>query len=243
LLTNDDGIKAEGLAALKKELSRIADVWVVAPEGEQSAVSHSLTLQRPVEVKKISDKTFSVDGTPADAVTIAVGGILKKKPDLLISGINHGPNLGEDVTYSGTVAGAIEGTLMEIPSIAVSIFDLDCSNFEQAAKFVKKLALFIHRKGLPKDTFLNVNIPARRTKLEKYEITKLGTKMRRKVELKKVDFRNRSFWWIGKENTSWARTPGTDRSVVKEGKISITPLHLDLTAHAMIEGIKQWKII
>lgn len=243
LLTNDDGIKAQGLAALKEELSRIADVWVAAPEGEQSAISHSLTLQKPLELKKISDRTFSISGTPADAVTIAVYGILQDKPDLLISGINHGLNLGEDVTYSGTVAGAMEGTLMGIPSIAVSVFDNGSSHFKQAAKFVRKLALLVCKEGLPKGTFLNVNIPAKRGKLEKYEITKLGTKTKRKVELKEVDFRNRSFWWIGKENTSWDRISGTDCSAVRKGKVSITPLHLELTAHKAMERIKLWKII
>jgi len=243
LLTNDDGIGAFGLVALKKELSKIADVWVVAPEGEQSAISHSLTLQRPLEVKRISDKTFSINGTPTDAVMVAVYGILKKRPDLLVSGINHGPNLGDDVTYSGTVAGAIEGSLMGIPSIAVSVFDPDSSHFAKSAKFVKQLILFIHKKRLPKGTFLNVNIPAKTGKLEGYEITRLGKKRKRKVELKKVNSRDRSFWWIGKENTSWIQTSGTDCWAIKRGKVSITPLHLDLTDQKTIDLIRQWKII
>ena len=242
LLTNDDGIKAEGLRALKKELSKTAEVWVVAPAGEQSAISHSLTLKKQLEVKKISDKTFSVNGTPTDAVMIGVYGILKKKPDLLVSGINHGPNLGEDVTYSGTVAGAIEGSLMGIPSIAVSVSDLDSSYFTKAAKFVKKLTLLIHKKGLPKGTLLNVNIPAKKGKLEGYEITRLGKKRKRKVELKKINSRNRSFWWIGNENTSWINSSGTDCSAVKRGKVSITPLHLDFTDHKSINLIRQWEI-
>ncbi len=243
LLTNDDGIKAEGLIALQKEISGIAEVWVVAPEGEQSAISHSLTLHRPLEVKKISAKTFSINGTPSDAVIVGVYGILKKKPDLLISGINHGPNLGEDVTYSGTVAGAMEGSLMGIPSIAVSVFDLNSSYFEKAARFIRKLALFISKKGLPKETLLNVNIPAKRGKLEGYEITRLGKKTKREVKLKNVNSRNKSFWWIGKENTSWMVGSGTDFSAVKRGKVSITPLHLDLTDHKKIDRIKEWKII
>lgn len=243
LLTNDDGIKAEGLIALKKEISRIAEVWVVAPEGEQSAISHSLTLHRPLEVKKISTKTFSINGTPSDAVIVGVLGILKKKPNLLISGINHGPNLGEDVTYSGTVAGAMEGALMGIPSIAVSVSDLGSSYFAKAARFIRKLALFISKKGLPKDTLLNVNIPAKRGKLEGYEITKLGKKMKREVELKNVNSRGKSFWRIGKENTRWVIASGTDCSAVEKGKVSITPLHLDLTDHKEIDRIKKWKSI
>jgi len=242
LLTNDDGIKAEGLIALRKEFSRTGEVWVVAPEGEQSAISHSLTLQKPLEVRKVSDRTFSINGTPADAVTVAVYGILKKKPDLIVSGINHGPNLGEDVTYSGTVAGAMEGSLMGIPSIAVSVFKVDSAHLEEAARFVRKLALFVGKKGLPGGTFLNVNMPATRGKLEKYEVTKLGKKLKRRVELKKVNFRNRSFWLIGKENTNWSRASGTDWSAVKRGRVSITPLQLDLTNYGVIDQMKGWKI-
>jgi 5'-nucleotidase len=241
-LTNDDGIRAEGLIALRKELSKMAEVWVVAPEGEQSAISHSLTLQRPLEVKKISERTFTINGTPTDAVMVGVYGILKKKPDLVISGINHGPNLGEDVTYSGTVAGAMEGSLLGIPSIAVSVFDCGITYFTKAAKFIRKLVLFIHKEGLPKGTFLNVNIPAKKRKLDKYEITRLGKKTKRKVELKKINSRGRSFWWIGKENTNWTEASGTDCSTIRKGKISLTPLHLDLTDHKMIDRIKQWKI-
>lgn len=242
LLTNDDGIKAEGLITLRKEVSRIAEVWVVAPEDEQSAISHSLTLQKPLEVKKMSDRTFSISGTPADAVTIGVYGILKKKPDLLISGINHGPNLGEDVTYSGTVAGAMEGSLMGIPSIAVSVFAVGSSNFKETARFVRRLVLFIKKKGLPKGALLNINIPVTRGTLEKYEITRLGKKMKRKVELKKANFRSRDFWWIGKENTDWSRASGTDWSAIKSGKVSITPLQLDLTDHEAIDQIRTWKL-
>ncbi len=243
LLTNDDGIKAEGLLTLKKELSRIAEVWVVAPEGEQSAISHSLSLHRPLEVKKISDRTYSINGTPTDAVMLGVHGILKKKPDVLVSGINHGPNLGDDVTYSGTVAGAMEGLLMGIPSIAVSAFNTNSACFIRGAEFVKRLVAFVHKNGLPKDVLLNVNIPAKKGKMDEYEITRMGKKRKRKVELKKVNSRGRSFWWIGKENTSWFQTPGTDFSAVKRGKVSITPIHLDFTEYKIFDEIKQWKII
>ncbi|MGB2698623.1 MAG: 5'/3'-nucleotidase SurE [Candidatus Zixiibacteriota bacterium] len=243
LLTNDDGIEAQGLLALKKELSRIAEVWVMAPEGEQSAISHSLTLNRPLEVKKVSKRTYSIKGTPTDAVMLGVYGILKKKPDMVISGINHGPNLGDDVTYSGTVAGAMEGLLMGIPSIAVSVLTLDSSYFTRGAEFIKRLVSFVHKNGLPENILLNVNLPAKKGKMDEYEITRLGKKRKRKVELKKINSRNRSFWWIGKENTSWFQTVGTDFSAVKRGKVSITPIHLDFTNHKMIDQIKKWKII
>ncbi len=134
LLTNDDGVNAKGLLALKKELSRIGQVWAVAPDREQSATSHSLTLQHPLRINKIGERFYSVDGTPTDAVMLAVHAILKRRPDILISGINHGPNMGDDVSYSGTVAAAMEGTILNIPSIAVSNVNWDAKHFESAAR-------------------------------------------------------------------------------------------------------------
>ena len=149
LLTNDDGVNAKGLLVLKKELSKIGQLWVVAPDREQSATSHSLTLQHPLRINKIGERFYSVDGTPTDAVMLAVHAILKKKPDILISGINHGPNMGDDVSYSGTVAAAMEGTILNIPSIAVSNVNWEAKHFESAARFVRRLARFVLENGLP----------------------------------------------------------------------------------------------
>jgi 5'-nucleotidase len=242
LLTNDDGIDAKGLLALKKELSKIGEVWVIAPEGEQSAVSHSLTLLKPLELKKIGERFYSLSGTPTDAVMLGYYGILKTKPDLVISGINHGPNMGDDVTYSGTVAGAIEGTLLGIPSISVSMADPNFSYFDSGVKFVRKLALFVLKNGLPQNTFLNVNLPPKRGWMEKYEITRLDRKKSKKVKLKKVDSRGKTFFWIGKENSSWGNQDGTDYQAVKKGFVSVTPLKLDTTNYEVMERIKKWRI-
>ena len=243
LLTNDDGIKAQGLLALKKELSKIGEVWAIAPEGEKSAVSHSLTLQNPLELKQISERFYSLSGTPTDAVMLGYYGILKKKPTLVISGINHGPNLGDDVTYSGTVAGAIEGTLLGIPSIAVSMADPKFLYFDSGARFIRKLALFVHKNKLAKNTFLNVNLPPKRGRIEKYKITRLDRKKSKKVELKRVDSRGKTFFWIGKENSHWGNQDGTDYQAVKKGFVSITPLKLDITNYEAIEEIKKWGIL
>ena len=243
LLTNDDGIKAQGLLALKKEFSKIGEVWVIAPEGEKSAVSHSLTLRKPLELRKIGKRFYSISGTPTDAVILGYYGILKKKPALVISGINHGPNLGDDVTYSGTVAGAIEGTLLGIPSIAVSMADPNFSHFDSGARFVRKLALFVHKNNLTKNTFLNVNLPPKKGRIEKYKITRLDRKKSKKVELKRVDSRRKTFFWIGKENSHWGNQDGTDYQAVKKGFVSITPLKLDITNYEAIEEIKKWGIL
>lgn len=240
LLTNDDGIEAEGLLALKKELSKIGEVWVIAPSGEQSAVSHSLSLHRPLEVRKIGERSYAIDGTPTDGVILGYYGILKNSPDLLVSGINHGPNLGDDVIYSGTVAAAIEGTLLGIPSIAVSVADPNFRYFNPGAKFVKKIALFILEKRLPENTFLNINIPAKKGKNFKYQITKLDKKKKKKVELKRITSRGKTFYWIGKENTTWAKGKYTDYEAIKKGYISITPIKLDLTDYEAIAQVKKW---
>jgi 5'-nucleotidase len=243
LLTNDDGIKAQGLLALKKELSKIGEVWVIAPEGEKSAVSHSLTLRKPLELRTIGKRFYSISGTPTDAVMLGYYGILKKKPTLVISGINHGPNLGDDVTYSGTVAGAIEGTLLGIPSIAVSMADPKFLYFDSGARFIRKLALFVLKNDLPQNTFLNVNLPPKRGRMEKYKITRLDRKKSKKVELKRVDSRGRTFFWIGKENSSWENEEGTDYQAVEKGFVSISPLQLDTTNYKVIEEIKKWRIL
>jgi len=244
LLTNDDGINAKGLLTLKREISKISDVWVVAPDREQSATSHSLTLQYPLRINKIADKFFSIDGTPTDAVMLAVYGILKKRPDIVISGINHGPNLGDDVSYSGTVAAAMEGTILNIPSIAVSIAHWKPKHFDSAARFVRRLALFVLKNGLPKDNYyLNVNIPDRKETIKKYKITHLGKRLYNDVAIEKMDRRGKKYLWIGEQSPTWERERDSDFSAIKRGYVSITPLHLDLTDHKAIEQIKKWKIL
>ncbi|MGB2990533.1 MAG: 5'/3'-nucleotidase SurE [Candidatus Zixiibacteriota bacterium] len=242
LLTNDDGVNAKGLLVLKKELSRVGQVWAVAPDREQSATSHSLTLQHPLRINKIGERFYSIDGTPTDAVMLAVHAILKRRPDILISGINHGPNMGDDVSYSGTVAAAMEGTILNIPSIAVSNVNWDARYFESAARFVRKLAKFVLENGLPQYTFLNVNVPDRRQAAKGYKITRLGKRVYSDVVIEKIDPRGRNYYWIGEQTPIWEKkADDTDFAAIKEGYISITPLHLDATDYKAMEEIKSWK--
>ena len=242
LLTNDDGVNAKGLLALKKELSRIGQVWAVAPDREQSATSHSLTLQHPLRINKIGERFFSVDGTPTDAVMLAVHAILKRRPDILISGINHGPNMGDDVSYSGTVAAAMEGTILNIPSIAVSNVNWEARHFESAARFVRRLAKFVLENGLPQYTFLNVNVPDRRQAAKGYKITRLGKRVYSDVVIEKIDPRGRNYYWIGEQTPIWEKkADDTDFAAIQKGYISITPLHLDTTDYRAMEKIKGWK--
>ena len=243
MLTNDDGINAKGLLTLKREISKIGEVWVVAPDRDQSATSHSLTLRYPLRVNKIADKFFSIDGTPTDAVMLAVYSIMKKKPDILISGINHGPNLGDDVSYSGTVAAAMEGTILNIPSIAVSVAKWEAKHFDSAARFVRKLALFVLRNGLPRDTYLNVNVPDTKETVERYRITHLGKRAYNDVVIEKMDPRSKKYFWIGEQSPTWEKEKDSDFSAIKRGYVSITPLHLDMTDYKTIEQIKKWKIL
>jgi 5'-nucleotidase len=243
LLTNDDGINAKGLLTLKREICKIAQVWVVAPDREQSASSHSLTLRYPLRVNKIADKIFSIDGTPTDAVMLAVYSIMKRKPDILISGINHGPNLGDDVSYSGTVAAAMEGTILNIPSIAVSVAKWEARHFGSPARFIRKLALFVLKNGLPKDTYLNVNIPDGNKSIKEYKITHLGKRVYNDVVIEKMDPRNKKYFWIGEQSPTWEKEKDSDFSAVKGGYVSITPLRLDMTDYDTIQQIKKWKIL
>jgi 5'-nucleotidase len=241
LLTNDDGIDAPGLKALQGGVDGLGEIWVVAPDREQSATAHSLTLDRPLRLNKIEKRVFSVNGTPTDAVMLAVHGILKRKPHLLLSGINRGPNLGDDVTYSGTVAAAFEGTLLGIPSIAISLADWNATNFNPAAKFVRRLARFVLKNGLPEETFLNVNIPPGSKEFKRYEITKMGKRIYRDVIIEKTDPRGKKYFWIAGEASS-KKNKDTDFYAIARKVISITPLHLDLTNYKTIEEMRKWKI-
>ncbi len=244
LLTNDDGVSARGLLALKKELSKIGQVWVVAPDREQSAISHSLTLQHPLRINRVADRFYSVDGTPTDAVMLAVHAILKRKPDILISGINHGPNMGDDVSYSGTVAAAMEGTILNIPSIAVSNVNWNAKHFGTAAKFVRKLAKFVLKSGLPRYTFLNVNVPDRSAAITRFKITRLGKRVYSDVVIEKIDPRGKNYYWIGEQTPIWEKkADDTDFAAIQKGFVSITPLHLDMTDYQAMERIKKWKIL
>jgi len=244
LITNDDGVHAPGLAALMKRVAEVAEVVVVAPDRERSAVGHALTLHHPLRAARVADNVYSVDGTPTDCVNLGIHSLLSFRPDLVISGINRGANVGDDVTYSGTVAAALEATLMGIPALAVSLVTLGAGeHYDVAADCAARLALTVFEKGLPPDTFLNVNVPdlpAERLKVAL--ITSQGKRSYEGTIVDKVDPRGRSYYWIGTADLSFQDLPGSDYHAVSRGHVSITPLHIDLTNYASIETLKGWEV-
>jgi len=244
LLTNDDGVHAPGLAALIRRVSEVAEVVVVAPDREQSAVSHALTLHHPLRAARINDNVFSVDGTPTDCVNLGIHSLLSFRPDLVISGINRGANIADDVTYSGTVAAALEATLMGIPAIAVSLATRGAGeNYDAAALCAARLARTVFDNGLPRDTYLNVNVPdLPAERLLPPLITCQGKRSYEGTIVDKVDPRGRNYYWIGTADLSFQDIPGTDYHAVSRGHVSISPLHIDLTNHASIATLKGWEL-
>ncbi len=243
LLTNDDGIRAEGLCRLREAVSHLGKVIVVAPERQQSGSSHALTLSDPLRISRIDQDTIAVDGTPTDCVLLAMRGLLATSPDILISGVNHGPNLGDDVTYSGTVAAAFEGTLLGLPSLAISVCSWKECMFDAAARFAANIAQQILRHGLPNGTLLNVNIPSLPPEeIKGVQITKLGKRVYRDAVVKKKDPRGKDYYWIGGQPPIWCRGEETDFEAVEDGKISVTPLHLDLTDYRSMDSIRSWDL-
>jgi len=247
LLTNDDGINAKGLIVLADKLSDLGRVIVVAPDREQSASSHAITLDAPLRVTEYSDVRYGVSGTPTDCVILAVHGLLKSRPDLIVSGINHGPNMGEDVTYSGTVAAAIEGNILGINSLAISIASWEPKHFESAARAAKYLA--VKALSLKKDAkaLWNINVPDLPIdQIKGYKITKLGSRIYNDVIIKKKDPRGKDYFWIGGGEPGWNKEKNTDFAAISSGYISITPLRLDLTDYKSIVEIKakrfRWKV-
>ena len=244
LLTNDDGIDATGLKALAEHLMRIGNVTIVAPDRERSAVGHALTLHHPLRVEKYGTNIFAVDGTPTDCVNLGIHSLLSIRPDIVISGINHGANLGDDVTYSGTVSAAMEATLMGIPAFAISLaIREESNNFPSAACFAAKLAGIILKRGLPCDTFLNVNVPDISHELLKSPlITSQGKRSYEGMIIDKVDPRGRNYYWIGSVDLNFHDIEGTDYYAVSRGHISITPLHLDLTNYHSFQELTSWDL-
>ena len=239
LLTNDDGVDAPGIRSLREAARRLWDILIVAPDREQSAQGHALTLNRPLRVNEVADGVFSVDGTPTDCMMLALRGILDRKPDLAISGINHGANLGDDVIYSGTVAGAAEAALLGLPSIAVSMVEPEKTDLAWAVDITLKVAGAVLRYSLPRGVFLNVNIPPEWTG-GRFEITCQGTRYYRDVITKKIDPRGRPYYWIGGR---LEKIPGADTSdvaAIERGNISVTPLHLDMTASHVLTNMESW---
>lgn len=243
LVSNDDGVYSKGIKTLAQSLKKIARVVVVAPDREKSAASHSLTLHRPLRVSKISPTVYAVDGTPTDCITLGIYEILRRKPDLIISGINKGGNLGDDVHYSGTVSAALEGAIAGVPSIALSIAARDRFIFAPAANFAVKLAKKIGREGLPKGMILNVNVPNLPQKqIKGYLWTKLGKRNYGDIIVEKMDPRGKPYYWIGGDETGFVDIKDSDCNAILEGRISITPLKVDVTDHAYLKKFKGWKL-
>jgi len=239
LVTNDDGISAAGLAALAEALARVGDVYVVAPDREQSTVGHALTLHRPLRVDRLGERRFAVNGTPSDCVNLAVLGLLPAEPKLVVSGINHGLNLGDDVTYSGTVSAAMEGTLLGVPSIAVSLAAPDQGSFEEAARIAQLIAMRTLVEGLPPKTLLNVNVPGGRPKGIRF--TRLGHRVYKEKVVEQKDPRGKTYYWIGAGPPLWDNREATDIIAVQDGYASVTPLHLDLTHYAALGRLGKWE--
>src|SRR5262245_24423101 len=237
VLTNDDGVHAPGLAALEKALAELGEVYVVAPEREQSACGHALTLHRPLRPLRLGERRFSVNGTPSDCVNLSVLGFLPETPVLVGAGLNHGANLGDDVTYSGTVSAAMEGTILGVPSIAVSL--VDGGDFEVAGRVARLIAMRVLVGGLPGNTLLNVNVPPQPPR--GIRMTRLGHRVYKEEILEQTDRRGRSHYWIGGGEARWDDLDGTDMGAVHDGYVSLTPLHLDLTNHRALVQLGEWQ--
>jgi len=249
LLVNDDGIYAPGLKALVKEIKKIGEVMVVAPATEQSAVGHAITLLSPLRVWQVNDNGdffgYAVSGTPADCVKIAFWALLKeRKPSLLISGINHGSNSGINVIYSGTASAATEGTILGIPSFAISVASYDPVDFSFSARFARKLARKILKNGLPSATFLNVNIPnLSEEEIEGVEVTRQGMAVFREKFDKRIDPHKKTYYWLTGHKVNLNQEPdNADDVAILNNKISITPIRYDMTNYDFLDQLNTWDI-
>lgn len=244
LCTNDDGYFATGIKTLAAAAGGLGDVEVVAPDREQSACSHSLTMHFPLRTQSASPHVRYVDGTPTDCVALAVGALLERRPDVVLSGVNHGSNMGEDVLYSGTVAGAMEATILGIPAIAISYTGSDSSAipaFEPLlARLIEKLVL---RHDFPAETLLNVNLPAIDPgDVKGIRITRLGRRVYSDSLTRATDPSGKEYFWIGGGGVQWVADEGTDFHAVENGYVSVTPLHLDLTNYRLLTDVERWDL-
>ena len=244
LLTNDDGIYARGIIELARAVAHLGDVQVIAPERARSAIGHAITLHKPLRMdphyhSEYTVPAYATSGTPADCVMLGYYEIFEKELDLVISGINGGPNLGDDVTYSGTVSGAMEAAIIGIPSIAVSMGAFECQHYDGAAKFASELAKFMVESKVPKKTLFNVNYPdIPLEKVQGVRLTRLGLRWYNDVVQKRQDPRGMPYYWICGEKQYCDNPVGTDCRAIEDGEISITPLTMDLTHYADIENFK-----
>lgn len=238
LVTNDDGVHSEGLHALAAALASHGEVTVVAPHIEASAIGHALTLGRPLRMTRLRDRVYEVDGTPTDCVNIAITQLFRGMPDLIVSGVNKGYNLGDDVTYSGTVAGALEGSLLGVPSMAVSLErSTGAYDFTHAVAAAASLADSVLARGLPVRTFLNINVPTGRPL--GLRITVQAMRNHVTVVNERIDPRGRAYYWIEEGENHWEPHDRSDYQAVKDGYVSVTPLQPDLTAHDALPAVEQ----
>jgi 5'-nucleotidase len=242
LVTNDDGYLAGGIQTLARAAAKLGNVTVVAPDREQSATSHSLTLHYPLRVRAPSEGVQVVDGTPTDCVMLAIGALLDERPDVVLSGINHGPNLGDDVLYSGTVAAAMEATILGIPAIALSYAGKDHERLgDWDAVLVVLLKQLVERTDFPAETLLNVNLPAVAPEsVAGVRVTSLGRRAYVGSLTRAADPNGREYFWIGGGESKWWGGPDSDFRAIHEHCISVTPLHLDLTNYRLMEGLNGW---
>ena len=243
LLTNDDGIHSDGLIKVEESLKSLGDVYVVAPAAEMSGASHSLTLARPLRIRQLDNRHWTVDGTPTDCVTLALNKILtdEERPHICVSGINHGGNLGDDATYSGTVAGALEATILGVPGIALSLVARDNFNFREAAAFAVTAVQKVLDEGLPEGTLLNINLPP--GDIKGVRVTRQGIKNARPVITEHIDPRGKPYFWIGEEYFRSNSAEGTDYNAVELGYVSVTPIRSDMTDHQALTAIESWNYL
>ncbi|MFO9238134.1 5'/3'-nucleotidase SurE [Legionella pneumophila serogroup 1] len=238
LVSNDDGVLAPGIKILANELSTLGEVKVVAPDRNRSGASNSLTLTQPLRIKQLDNGYYSVDGTPTDCVHLALTGFLEPMADIVVSGINEGANLGDDVLYSGTVAAAMEGRYLGLPAIAISMVGDNIQHYETAAIIAKQLVIKLSANKLPSQTILNVNVPdLPLNQIRGLQVTRLGTRHSAEPIIKEYDPRGRPIYWVGPPGIEADAGAGTDFFAIKTGHVSITPLHLDMTHYKLFDHL------
>jgi 5'-nucleotidase len=243
LVTNDDGYRSDGIRVLAEALKAVGAVTIVAPVDEKSAIGHALTLRHPLRLESVSDHIYCVDGTPTDCVLIAAHGLLDQKIDLVVSGVNRGPNMGDDVFYSGTVAAAIEGAMQGVPGVAVSLAASGRADFLYACQFTRRLVGMVLERGLPAKSVLNVNVPQLRDdEIKGVRLTRLGKRTYQDSLIERTDPRGRAYYWIGGDAPIWEPEEGTDFLAVDQGYVSVTPLHLDLTDNSLLSTLAEWRL-
>lgn len=241
LISNDDGYTAPGIRALAEGLASLGTITVVAPDRNRSGASNSLTLDNPLRLNQLENGVYRVEGTPTDCVHLAITGLLDEEPDMVVSGINSGANLGDDVLYSGTVAAAMEGRFLGLPAIAISLVGTQCKHYDTAAWVAQQIVKGLQKTALPADTILNVNVPD--LPIEQiigFESTRLGHRHKAEPVIKEFDPRGRAMYWVGPAGEEQDAGPGTDFDAIRRGAVSVTPLQIDLTRYDAIDGVATW---